>query len=386
MSRFWAVTGASGNAGHWNPLPALPGGTPKLSACQDGVIYATCDQGGQYVLYQYDATNAVFTEVVPIPYAAPPVGSAGNLWTIDDSGDVLYNTSNPPDLGIDWATADRSTLDPADSPASVLMATDGSVWLLCINSTNNTLDVYAQDPSGDGWDLCSTPDGLSGFAPQSINLFYALGTQGGTTALYSCDGNGKNTPVPQPVGRTLSAISVGSVDGRLWALDSIGSVWQYLNGNWIRMIQPTGLSGTTSGNTITEVITGQHALGYQYAFYVMDGSLYRSYFQDQPGVFGGYWTVPSQAVPTQTVSGISNIGVVNDPVTASNLIVYGAGCRPDISSMHDLVLRRSDHQIGGQAGPVRRIACRHHRDVIHNCRPHVRRHLAVHEDHAQVIH
>jgi hypothetical protein len=346
------------NAGHWNPLPSLPGGSPSLSACQDGVIYATCDQGGQYVLYQYDATNAAFTEVGTIPYAAPPVGSAGNLWTIDDSGDVLYNTSNPLDLGIDWAPADLSTLDPADSPASVFMAMDGSVWLLCNNATNNTLDVYAQDPSGVGWDLCSTPDGLSGFAPQNTNLFYALGTEGGITTLYSCDGNGNNTVVPQPVGRMLSAISVGSVDGTLWALDSIGSVWQSLNGNWIRMIQPTGLSGATGGNTITEVVTGQHALGYQYAFYVMDGSLYWSYFQDEPGVFGGYWTVPAPVLPTQIVTGISNIGVVNDPVTASNLIVYGVGSSGDLIVVQNdgnNVWTAVDHSVGTSLANVKPI-------------------------------
>jgi hypothetical protein len=115
------------------------------------------------------------------------------------------------------------------------------------------------------------------------------------------------------------------MDGTLWALDAIGTAWRNLNGSWIRMIQPTDLAGSTSGHQVTEVVTGQHAFGSQYAFFVMDGNLNWSVFAEDAGIFGGYWTAPAQVF-----SGISNIGVVNDPVVNSNLIVYGVNANGDL--------------------------------------------------------
>src|SRR6202000_2847150 len=113
-----------------------------------------------------------------------------------------------------------------------------------------------------------------------------------------------------------------AMDGTLWALDSIGTAWRNLNGTWVRMIQPTDLAGLTSGHQVTEVVTGQHALGSQYAFFVMDGNLNWSVLGEDEGLFGGYWTAPVEIFP-----GISNIGAVNDPYANSNLIVYGVSER-----------------------------------------------------------
>jgi hypothetical protein len=318
------------NAGHWNPLGSLPGGNPALSACQDGTIYGTCDQGGQYMLYQYDPVQVAFIEVGAIPYSAPPVGSAGNLWTLDDGGNVLSNTSNPLDPSGPWMPANAG-LNEGDTPEAIFISSDGTAWILC-----NTMAVYVQDSSGAYvWDLCSTPAGLHAIAPVNANAFYALCTTSGTTTLYSCDGDGNNTEVPQPVGKTLVSISVGSMDGNLWGLDSVGSVWRSLNNVWVRMIQPTDLIGATGGHHVTEVVTGRHALGAQYAFYVMDGNLYWSLFQEEVGVYGGYWTPPIP-IPIQNSSGISNVGLVNDPVTNSNLIVYGVNSGGEFVVIQDV--------------------------------------------------
>ena len=318
------------NAGHWNPISGITGGQPSISALTDGTIFATTDQGnGQYVLYQYDVVADNLSLIGQIPYAAPPVGWAGNLYTLDGVGEVLYNTSNPinADTG-EWQVIDTEDLNN-DVAQSIFVTTDSSVYVFC-NSTNNTFTAYILDSDGIDWDQLTVPAGMYTIAPQSGSAFYALANNGGTITLYTCDGNGNNTEVAQPTGRTLSAISVGAADGNLWAVDSFGAIWCQRSGSWVRIIQPAGLSGATGGNQITEVVTGQHALGTQYAFYVMNGDLQYSSFQETPGVYGGYWTQP-----VQVATGISNIGVVNDPVTASNLIVYGVNSNGQLVIVQD---------------------------------------------------
>ncbi len=89
---------------------------------------------------------------------------------------------------------------------------------------------------------------------------------------------------------------IGALDQTLWALDSFGVVWNLWNGTWNRTIQPTGLQGATSGQEVTEVVSGQHELGAQYAFYTIGGILYWSIFQETAGVYGGYWTPPTQVL------------------------------------------------------------------------------------------
>jgi len=310
------------NAGHWNLIPSLPGDNQSLSACQDGTFFGTSIQQDQYALFQYDPVGAVFNEVSTIPYSTPPVGITGNLWTVDPQGNVLYNNTNPLNAGIDWSQIDAELwLNDGDIPGSVFVAPDSSVWIFCPNN----MIIYAPDPSGSIWNPCSTPAGLMAVAPLNANVFYALCNQDDTTGLYLCNGSGDNTVIPQPENRTLKSISVGAMDGTLWALDDIGTAWKNLNGSWIRMIQPTDLAGSTSGHQVTEVVTGQHAFGRQYAFFVMDGNLNWSVFGEDAGIFGGYWTVP-----VQVFSGISNIGIVNDPVVNSNLIVYGVGSNGDL--------------------------------------------------------
>jgi Concanavalin A-like lectin/glucanases superfamily len=317
------------NAGHWNPISGITGGQPSISALTDGTIFATTDQGnGQYVLYQYDVVADNLTLIGDIPYAAPPVGSAGNLYTLDEEGEVLYNTSNPVNAGTNWQTIDTQDLND-DVPQSVFVTADNSLYVLC-NSANNTFTAYIQDSDGFDWDLLAVPAGMFAIAPQSNGAFYVLANNSGIITLYTCDGNGGNTPVAQPTGRSLRAISVGAADGNLWAVDSFGAIWCQRNGSWVRIIQPAGLSGATGGNQLTEVVTGQHALGAQYAFYIMNGDLQYSSFQETSGVYGGYWTQP-----IQVASGISNIGVVNDPVTASNLIVYGVNSSGQLVIVQD---------------------------------------------------
>ena len=237
-------------------------------------------------------------------------------------GEVLYNNTNPMDPSSDWLPAGAEMwLNDGDVPGSVFVATDASVWIWC----PNTMTLYGPGTNGAIWAHCSAPDGLMVVAPLNASVFYALCNQDDTTGLYLCDGMGNNTLVPHPENRTLKSISVGAMDGTLWALDAIGTAWRNLNGSWIRMIQPTDLAGSTSGHQVTEVVTGQHAFGSQYAFFVMDGNLNWSVFAEDAGIFGGYWTAPAQVF-----SGISNIGVVNDPVVNSNLIVYGVNANGDL--------------------------------------------------------
>jgi hypothetical protein len=324
------------NAGHWNQLPALPADTetsPMLSALTDGTIYATSIQSGQPVLYQYDPGTTSMVEVGTVPYSTPPVGSIGNLWTIDDN-QVFYCTDNPfnPQTSQWLSTNTEAFLNEGDIPQSVFITSDNTAWIYC-----NTLAVYSQSYNSQQWYELSMPPGLViSIAPLSASSLYALCQDISfmTTTLYTCDGNSNNTVVAQPTGRTLVSIALGALDGTLWALDSFGCVWNLRNGNWNRMIQPTDLKGATSGQQVTEVVTGQHALGSQYAFYTVGGILYWSVFQETAGVYGGYWTAPTPVLygsekDTPPVYA-SNIGVVNDPVTASNLIVYGVSPDGDL--------------------------------------------------------
>ena len=308
------------NSGHWNSVPPLPGDNQLLSACQDGTFFGTSSQQDQYALYQYDPVGAVFTEVSTILYSTPPVGSVGNLWTVDSEGNVYSNITNPIDPNSWFPTSYGAWQDNGDIPGAVFVATDGSVWIFC----PDTMTLYAPAPDG-FWSACSIPAQLIAVAPLNANAFYALCHQGDTTVLYLCDGQGNNTLVSQPENRSLQSISVGAMDGTLWALDGIGTAWRNLNGSWVRMIQPTDLAGVTSGHQVTEVVTGQHAFGNQYAFFVMDGNLNWSVFGEDQGLFGGYWSIP-----TQVFSGISDIRVVNDPVVNSNLIVYGVSADGDL--------------------------------------------------------
>ena len=316
------------NAGHWNSVPPLPGNDPALSACQEGTFFGTSSRhDGQSVLYQYDPISAVFTEVGQIPYSTPPVGRVGNLWTVGVGGMVLNNTSSSIDPSNWFPVSYGAWESRGDTPGAVFVATDNSVWVFC----PATKALYTKDTYG-FWNPCSVPDRLMAVAPLSANAFYALCVHEDTTRLYLCDGHGNNTVVSQPEDdKTLKSISVGAMDGTLWVLDNIGTAWRNLNGTWVRMIQPTDLAGVTRGHHVTEVVTGQHKLGDQYAFYVIEGNLHWSVFGETDGLFGGYWTVP-----VKIFSGISNIRAVNDPHDESKLIVYG------VSANGNLVVVQSD--------------------------------------------
>ena len=299
------------NAGHWNLIQNLPGGNQQISVLTDGTIYGTAQQNGQYVLYAYDPGSASFVQQQLVLYSTSPVGSTGNLWSIDDNSAIVATD------GVEGWTVFQS--QPNNTPEQMFVSADQAVWALCDSNT-----LYTLDSDGIYWDQLKVPEDMFGFAPVNANQFYALSReQSGAITLYSCDGNGNNTSVPQPTGRPLNGISVG-MDGSLWGLDTTGTVWRYADSTWIRQIQPTDLSGTTGGLSVSEVVTGRHAMGHQYAFYVIDGDLNWSVFQEQEGVFGGYWTPM-----TPVYSGISNIGVVNDPTADSNLMVYGLNSNGD---------------------------------------------------------
>jgi hypothetical protein len=309
------------NAGHWNSVPPPPGKTPAFSACQEGTFFATSSHDGQSVLYQYDPTSAAFREVGPIPYSTPPVGRVGYLWTVGVGGMVLYNKTSPMDPS-NWFPLSYGAWERrGDIPGAVFVTTDNSVWVFC----PVTKALYTRDPY-DIWYHCSAPDRVIAVAPLNGNAFYALCVHEETTRLYLCDGQGNNTVVSQPEDdKTLKSISVGAMDGTLWVLDNIGTAWRNLNGTWVRMIQPTDLAGVTRGHHVTEVVTGQHKLGDQYAFYVIEGNLHWSVFGESEGLFGGYWTVP-----VKIFSGISNIRAVNDPHANSKLIVYGVSAKGNL--------------------------------------------------------
>jgi hypothetical protein len=203
-------------------------------------------------------------------------------------------------------------LPDGGNPQHLFCTPDGTIWVI-----SDQGNLYHPDSDGSNWDPVNTPAGVFALAPQSFYVFYVLTGTGANSTLYSCDGNGNNTVMAQPVGRSLSGISVG-LDGTLWGLDITGVVWRYASGTWIRQIQPTDLSGNTGGLNVTEVVTGRHAMGDQYAFYIANGTLCWSVFQEQEGVFGGYWTTRTPVYS----EGIQNLSVVNDPANG-NLIVYG---------------------------------------------------------------
>lgn len=296
------------NAGHWNQIQNLNGGRQELAIDTNGTVYATVENGDTFTQYTYDPVAGQFSSPTPVNYQTPPVGTnPNNLWVID--GGVVYNNNTPPMYGWEPFEAD---IPDGGNPQQLFCSTDGAIWVLTDKG-----NVYTPDSDGVDYDQVQTPAVIASFAPLNSNLFYALTGTGSNATLYVCDGTGNNTVMAQPTGRPLSGISVG-LDGTLWGLDVTGVVWRYASGAWIRQIQPTDLSGTTGGLNVTEVVTGRHAMGSQYAFYIANGILRWSVFQEQEGVFGGYWTTDTLVYS----DGIQNLGVVNDPANG-NLIVYG---------------------------------------------------------------
>jgi hypothetical protein len=315
------------NAGHWNPIQTLPGGAQTLSIMTDGTVYATVNENGQYVQYTYDPVAGQFGNPQNIAYTTPPVGSGQyNMWVISEG--AVLTTNNIMGTFMDYPVG----LPDNGSPQRIYFSTDGTVWVL-----SDQGNIFNPTPDGTDWVKPATPTDINAFAPLNYNVFYVLSgfkTTGNGT-LYSCDGNGNNTVQAQPAGRALKDISVG-LDGTLWGLDTIGSVWRFANGGWVRMIQPTDLSGFTGGHQVTEVVTGRHAMGSQYAFYVFADAngtptLYYSKFEETQGIFGGYWTGGG----SMAFSGCSKIGIVTDPST-SYLIVYGVSDAGNLVIVEDV--------------------------------------------------
>ena len=201
--------------------------------------------------------------------------------------------------------------DAGDTPTFISVGIDGSVFVLCAASGA----IYFFDIASRSWNkVAQAPQGLIDFEVLNLQTLYAVVQQGSTREIQSYSGGSWSTVASPPY--SVADISIGS-DGSFWCLDVSGTVWRNDSGNWIRQMIPTGLPGLTTSNTVTEVVTGLHSDGNQYAFYVMDGDLFCSML-DRSKSWGGVWTAG-----TPIFQGCCNLGVTYPPLTDNALMVYG---------------------------------------------------------------
>jgi RHS repeat-associated protein len=245
------------NAGNWNLIGNVNAGLSGISVGRDGTVYAVGQASDQtFHLFTFDPTAAAFQDNGVTSIIGAPVGNSGSLWALANGPQVFMNGPNA------WTQAPGS-FHLGDVPNHVNVGNDGSVWVLCENGA-----IYSYDPSSQSWTpLAGVPQGVGSIAAADAQLLYAQTDQ--QIQAYS---NGIWSTVPPPqYGLATEGISVGT-DGTLWALSQYGTVWRYNSGIWIRQMMPTGISGPTGGQQVTEVVTGRHSDGNQYAFYVVNGS------------------------------------------------------------------------------------------------------------------
>ena len=294
------------NAGHWNLVGNVPGdgGLSGISVGRDGTIYAVTNENGNFHLFTYDSATGSFQDTGVVPIDEAPVGSAGSLWSISNQT-VMVSA----EAGV-WEPM-TGAFDAGDTPTFISVGIDGSVFVLCAASGA----IYFFDIASRSWNkVAQAPQGLIDFEVLNLQTLYAVVQQGSTREIQSYSGGSWSTVASPPY--SVADISIGS-DGSFWCLDVSGTVWRNDSGNWIRQMIPTGLPGLTTSNTVTEVVTGLHSDGNQYAFYVMDGDLFCSML-DRSKSWGGVWTAG-----TPVFQGCCNLGVTYPPLTDNALMVYG---------------------------------------------------------------
>jgi hypothetical protein len=294
------------NVGHWNPLGNVNGGLRGISAGRDGAVYALAEQGNGFHLFTYDSGSESFQDTGVVNISEAPKGSAGSLWSL--ANDTVMMSTTPGQ----WNPAPGS-FESGDTPTYISIGIDGSVFVLCSGSGA----IYSYDASSQSWaKLMQASESVVGFEAVNAQTLYAV-QQNNSTEILCYSGGLWSTIAGPPYG--INGISTGS-DGSLWCLDSSGTVWRSDAGNWIRQMIPTDLPGITSGDSVTEVVTGLHSDGNQYVFYVETGDLYVSML-DRSKSWDGIWTEGSPIV-----SGCSNLGMTIAPgpnATWNELVVYG---------------------------------------------------------------
>lgn len=290
------------NAGHWNLIDSTNVGLSGISVGRDGAVYAVGEASDQTShMFTFDPATAMFQDNGTTPITGAPAGNAGSLWALANGNQVFMNGPSA------WTQAPGS-FNSGDLPSQVDVGNDGSVWVCCQNGA-----IYSYDPSSQSWTpLAGVPQGIIVIAAVNAQLLYAqVGEQ---IQVYS---NGTWSPVSAPqYGLAGVGISVGT-DGTLWALSQYGTVSRYDGTTWIRQMMPTGISGETGGQQVTEVVTGYHSDGNQYAFYVISGNLCYSML-DISKAFGGYWTQGVELLSQPC----SNINATVAPSTNA-LVVHG---------------------------------------------------------------
>lgn len=304
----WIVdTGLSiwqSNAGHWNLVGDVAGPLSDISVGRDGTIYAVASQNENFHLFTYDPASASFQDTGSVPAIRAPVGSPGSLWSISNQTVMLSTKAG------EWAPA-PGTFDAGDIPTNISVGVDGSVFVLCAASGA----IYFFDATSQSWSKAAqAPAGVTDFEALNAQTLYVVVPQGSTMQI-ECYSDGTWSVVAGPPYGACS-ISIG-VDGSLWCNDLSTTVWRNASGNWARQMIPTGLEGSTRWTPVTEVVTGLHNDGNQYAFYVTGGNLYWSMLDRSKSV-GGVWTQGRQIF-----EGCCNLEVTYPPSTDNALMVYG---------------------------------------------------------------
>jgi Tectonin domain len=316
------------NTGHWNYIDASLGGSPSVSAGNDGTIYAVANQNNNFHLFTFDVASSSFIDQGIVPIHSAPAGTPGSLWSIAAGGKLFTNSYGS------WHEA-YAPFAPEDSPFRVDMSGDGSIWIHCSNNA-----IYTYDPPTVTCKrLTDLPAYTIGFAAADAQTLYVLTAPPHEENRLFTNATGSWEEIAFPA-TPITEISVGN-DGVLWARDISGRLWIRIGDDWIRQIMPTDLSGFTGGRKVTEVVTGKHNNGgIQYAFFVMENDLYWTRLIASTGAYGGYWERP-----LKIFQGCSTIAATNDP-SSHELLVYG------VSSKGNFLLVQDDENQGWKATEV----------------------------------
>jgi hypothetical protein len=221
------------------------------------------------------------------PFAQAPVGSAGGWWTVGADGSLQTSSD-----GASW-----TTVAFPGAAAGVSAGLDGTIWAA------TTEALYCSDPGSQAFLFV----GNGQFAQAPVGSPTALWTVGPDGGLWRSADGGSLWVQDHSYHGEAKQVSV-CADGSVWIIDQNGTA--SLAQNWIRVMRPTGMPG--SSDIFTEAVAGVDTDGTRYVFGIANGNFVYGYEL-------GHHAWPEFSVLSQDQ--ISGLGITNQQDTGA-LIVY----------------------------------------------------------------
>jgi hypothetical protein len=269
-------------AGRWSQrIPLLPGGAvPMPSNFTERPDYAPISIGNDGTLWIIDSNGKLYEYsttlnsgeggwqpvACPFPLATAPVGNAITMWAISGTFDTGFQV-------VQFSQgAWQSMPSPGYEPQQLCVGMDNSVWALGMQG-------HLYQFTDQQWQAVAGAPILYMIAVvDASNLWGIIKT--GASSIVQYDGTTWQPAVGAPSINVfdncfIPLISAGS-DGTIWCVDASGFPWKCMSQRgptWQRQMMPTGMSGITATDGVTEVAVGVDRNGPQ-AFYIQGGELY----------------------------------------------------------------------------------------------------------------